>query len=54
MKSRPIAVSSRSSTPSADDPLDLGLEHLARQAVFGDADGHHAAGMGIASKTVTG
>ena len=45
-KSRPIAVSSRSSTPESEDPLDLLLEDLARQAVLRDADGHHAAGHG--------
>ena len=27
-----------------DDPVDLGAQRLARQAVLGDADGHHAAG----------
>ena len=25
-----------------EDALDLGVEHLARQAVFGDAEAHHA------------
>ena len=30
----------------ADDPLDLRLEDLARQAVLGDPDRHHAAGHG--------
>jgi hypothetical protein len=27
-----------------DDALDLGVEHVARQAVAGDAEAHHAAG----------
>ena len=27
-----------------DDAADLGIEHVARQAVFGNAEPHHAAG----------
>ena len=27
-----------------DDAADLGIEHVARQAVFGNAEAHHAAG----------
>src|SRR5450759_1002446 len=43
VKSRPIAVSRRSSTPSPHDPLDLLAEHRSRQAVLGDPDRHHPA-----------
>ncbi len=28
-----------------EDPLDLGVEHVAREAVLGDAEAHHAAGQ---------
>ena len=34
------------SNAHVDDPLDLGIENVTRQAVFGNAETHHAAGHG--------
>jgi hypothetical protein len=48
-----MRVFMRALTPSVEDALDLGVEHLARRAEARDAVAHHAAELARSSKIVT-